>query len=102
MTDACGFEDLSDAEKVRFTRAENGATLAYIDELLGELDDQTGLPPDRDVSHTEDVTGRLDLDQLSATAAAGGDPARPDDDSSGPDPTDPTRRLAPQPPEEPS
>jgi len=60
MTDVCGFADLSDAEKVRFTRAENAATLAYIGDLLVQLDDQTGLPPDRDFSHTEDVTGRLE------------------------------------------
>jgi hypothetical protein len=71
MTDACGFEGLSDADKVQFARAENAATLAYIDELLDELDDQTG-----------------------------GDCSSPAGDSSGPDPTYPARRQAPQPPAE--
>jgi hypothetical protein len=56
----------------------------------------------RDVPHTEDVTGRVDLDRLSAAASGGHDP-EPPDDSSGPDPVAPVvRRLVTKPPKEPS
>jgi PPE family len=56
----------------------------------------------RDVPHTEDVTGRVDLDRLSAAASGGHDP-EPPDDSSGPDPAAPVvRRLVTKPPKEPS
>ena len=35
---AGGFDDLGDAEKVKFSQAETAATLAHLDELLRELD----------------------------------------------------------------
>jgi hypothetical protein len=33
-----GFDDLGDAEKVKFSENETAATLAHLDELLSELD----------------------------------------------------------------
>ena len=35
---AGGFEDLGDAEKVKFSQTETAAALAHLDELLSELD----------------------------------------------------------------
>jgi hypothetical protein len=35
---AGGFDDLGDAEKVKFSQTETAAALAHLDELLSELD----------------------------------------------------------------
>jgi hypothetical protein len=36
--DVSGFDDVADAEKVKFSQAESAATLARLDKLLAELD----------------------------------------------------------------
>jgi hypothetical protein len=39
VIDAAGFDDLSDAEKVRFVENDTAATLAHLDKMLRDLDD---------------------------------------------------------------
>jgi hypothetical protein len=38
VTDASGFKDLGDAEKVKFSQTETAATLAHLEQLLRELE----------------------------------------------------------------
>jgi hypothetical protein len=38
VTDASGFKDLGDAEKVKFRQTETAATLAHLEQLLRELE----------------------------------------------------------------
>lgn len=56
-----GFEDLSDAEKVKFSQTETAATLAHLDKLLRELDDLRAAVDDPEglVSLTLGFDGRL-------------------------------------------
>ena len=58
---AGGFEDLGDAEKVKFSQAETAATLAHLDELLSELDGLRARIDDPDglISLTLGFDGRL-------------------------------------------
>jgi hypothetical protein len=58
---AGGFENLGDAEKVKFSQAETAATLAHLDELLRELDGlRAGVDdPDGLISLTLGFDGRL-------------------------------------------
>jgi hypothetical protein len=58
---AGGFEDLGDAEKVKYSHAETAATLAHLDELLSELDGLRARvdDPDRLISLTLGFDGRL-------------------------------------------
>ena len=57
----------------------------------------------RDIPHTEDVTGRVDLDRLSAAAAAGRPaPEPPSDDTPSDSPAPVVRRLVTRPPKEPT
>ena len=60
-TGAAGFDDLGDAEKVKFCQAETAATLAHLDELLSELDGlRAGVDdPDGLISLTLGFDGRL-------------------------------------------
>jgi hypothetical protein len=56
-----GFDDLGDAEKVKFSQAETAAMLARLDELLNELDGlRAGVDdPDGLISVTLGFDGRL-------------------------------------------
>lgn len=56
-----GFDDLGDAEKVKFSQAETAAALAHLDELLSELDGLRARVDDPDglVSLTLGFDGRL-------------------------------------------
>jgi hypothetical protein len=58
---AGGFDDLGDAEKVKFSQTETGATLAPLDELLSELDGLRARVDDPDglISLTLGLDGRL-------------------------------------------
>ena len=57
----------------------------------------------RDIPHTEDVTGRVDLDRLSAAAAAGRPAPEPPSDDTPSDSSAPVvRRLVTRPPKEPT
>jgi hypothetical protein len=38
VTDASGFKDLGDAEKVKFSQTETAATLVHLEQLLRELE----------------------------------------------------------------
>ncbi|KPN49060.1 hypothetical protein [Mycobacterium intracellulare] len=60
-TGAAGFDDLGDAEKVKFSQAETAATLAHLDQLLNELDAlRAGVDdPDGLISLTLGFDGRL-------------------------------------------
>lgn len=61
MTDASGFKDLGDAEKVKFSQTETAATLAHLDELLRDLDGLRAAVEDPDdlISCTLGFDGRL-------------------------------------------
>jgi len=48
VTDAAGFKDLGDAEKVKFSQTETAATLSHLDELLRELDELRAAVDDPD------------------------------------------------------
>lgn len=56
-----GFDDLGDAEKVKFSQAETAAMLARLDQLLNELDGlRAGVDdPDGLISVTLGFDGRL-------------------------------------------
>ena len=56
-----GFDDLGDAEKVKFSQTETAATLAHLDELLRELDGLRARVDDPDglISVTLGFDGRL-------------------------------------------
>lgn len=59
--DASGFDDMADAEKVKFSQTESAATLARLDKLLSDLD---GLrapvnDPDGYISFVLGFDGRL-------------------------------------------
>jgi hypothetical protein len=58
---AGGFDDLGDAEKVKFSQTETAATLAHLDELLRELDGLRARVEDPDglISLTLGFDGRL-------------------------------------------
>jgi hypothetical protein len=57
----------------------------------------------RDIPHTEDVTGRVALDRLSAAASGGRPDAEPPSDDGSPDSSAPVvRRLVTRPPKEPT
>jgi hypothetical protein len=58
---AAGFDDLGDAEKVKFSQTETAATLARLDELLRELDGLRARVEDPDglISLTLGFDGRL-------------------------------------------
>jgi hypothetical protein len=58
---AAGFDDLGDAEKVKFSQTETAATLAHLDELLRELDGLRARVDDPDglISLTLGFDGRL-------------------------------------------
>jgi len=60
-TGAAGFDDLGDAEKVKFSRTETAATLAHLDELLSALDGLRARVDDPDglISLTLGFDGRL-------------------------------------------
>lgn len=60
-TGAEGFDDLGDAEKVKFSQTETAATLAHLDELLSELDGLRAQVDDPDglISITLGFDGRL-------------------------------------------
>ena len=60
-TGAAGFDDLGDAERVKFSQTETAAALAHLDELLSELDGLRARvdDPDRLVSLTLGFDGRL-------------------------------------------
>jgi hypothetical protein len=55
------FNDLADAEKVKYSQTETAATLAHLDKLLTDLDDlRTGVDdPDGLISFTLGFDGRL-------------------------------------------
>lgn len=59
--DAEAFENLGDAEKVKFSQAETAATLSRLDELLRELDGLRAAVDDPDglISLTLGFDGRL-------------------------------------------
>jgi hypothetical protein len=61
VTDASGFKDLGDAEKVKFSQTETAATLAHLEQLLRELEGlRAGIDdPDGLVSLTLGFDGRL-------------------------------------------
>jgi hypothetical protein len=61
VTDAAGFKDLGDAEKVKFSQTETAATLSHLDKLLRELEDlRAGVDdPDGLISFTLGFDGRL-------------------------------------------
>jgi hypothetical protein len=61
VTDASGFKDLGDAEKVKFSQTETAATLAHLEQLLRELEGlRAGVDdPDGLVSLTLGFDGRL-------------------------------------------
>jgi hypothetical protein len=61
VTDASGFKDLADAEKVKFSQTETAATLAHLEQLLRELEGlRAGVDdPDGLVSLTLGFDGRL-------------------------------------------
>jgi hypothetical protein len=56
-----GFDDLGDAEKVKFSQTETAGTLAHLDKLLRELDDLRAAVDDPDglISLTLGFDGRL-------------------------------------------
>jgi hypothetical protein len=56
-----GFDDLGDAEKVKFSQTETAATLAHLDKLLRELDDLRAAVDDPEglISLTLGFDGRL-------------------------------------------
>ena len=56
-----GFDELGDAEKVKFSQTETAATLAHLDELLRELDGLRARVEDPDglISLTLGFDGRL-------------------------------------------
>jgi hypothetical protein len=58
---AGGFDDLGDAEKVKFSQTETAAALAHLDELLRELDGLRARVDDPDglISLTLGFDGRL-------------------------------------------
>ena len=58
---AAGFDDLGDAEKVKFSQTETAAALAHLDELLRELDGLRARVDDPDglISLTLGFDGRL-------------------------------------------
>jgi hypothetical protein len=58
---AAGFDDLGDAEKVKFSQTETAAALAHLDELLRELDGLRARVEDPDglISLTLGFDGRL-------------------------------------------
>ena len=60
-TGAAGFDDLGDAEKVKFSQNETAATLAHLDELLSDLDGLRAQVDDPDglISLTLGFDGRL-------------------------------------------
>ncbi|MBE1551856.1 hypothetical protein GGC64_005943 [Mycobacterium sp. OAS707] len=59
--DASGFEDMDDAEKVKFSQEESAATLARLDKLLADLDGlrATVEDPDGYISFALGFDGRL-------------------------------------------
>jgi hypothetical protein len=62
VTDAAaGFDDLGDAEKVKFSEAETASTLAHLDKLLRDLDELgAGVEdPDGLISFSLGFDGRL-------------------------------------------
>jgi hypothetical protein len=61
VTDASGFKDLGDAEKVKFSQTETAATLAHLEQLLRELEGlRAGVDdPDGLVSLALGFDGRL-------------------------------------------
>jgi hypothetical protein len=61
MMDASGFNDLGDAEKVKFSQTETAATLAHLEQLLRDLEGlRAGVDdPDGLVSLTLGFDGRL-------------------------------------------
>lgn len=59
--DASGFDDLADAEKVKFSQTESAATLARLDQLLSDLDGLRAAVDDPDgyISFVLGFDGRL-------------------------------------------
>jgi hypothetical protein len=59
--DASGFDDMADAEKVKFSQNESAATLARLDRLLSDLDELRAAVEDPDgyVSFVLGFDGRL-------------------------------------------
>jgi hypothetical protein len=59
--DATGFDDMADAEKVKFSQTESAATLARLDQLLNDLDNLRAAVDDPDgyVSLVLGFDGRL-------------------------------------------
>jgi hypothetical protein len=59
--DPSGFDDMADAEKVKFSQAESAATLAHLDKLLADLDGlrATVADPDGYISFALGFDGRL-------------------------------------------
>lgn len=61
MSDASGFDDLADEDKVKFSQTECAATLAHLDQLLSDLDGLRAAVDDPDgyVSFVLGFDGRL-------------------------------------------